>query len=182
MTRIVTEIRPHSVVRDLHIVEAAAPRFHSTELEKRRSSNIAILEIIGPPNVPQRLRVFGNINNGSLVRELLMDVIHVDFIILAALGFEVYVQMPDFSRIDGTHVVKPVDNCEETASMFDEELEAVLSVEESETLSACLLASTKETGTDHHILETVEAISPLGVSFAWALATSGEDRVLPGRN
>ena len=111
-----------------------------------------------------------------------MDVIHMDFIILAALGFEVYVQLPDILRIGGTHIVKPVANCEKAASMFDEELEAVLKVEASETLSACLLACTKETGTDHHILETFEAISPLGVSFAWVLLTSGEDRVFPGRN
>ena len=176
------EIRHHIVVRELQLVEAVALRFHSNKLENRRSSNIAMLKVIGPPDVPQILSVFGKIFNGSLVRKSLMDLIHMDFIILAALCFEVYVQLPDFLRIGGTHIVKPVDNCEKTAPMFDEELEAVLSVEASETLGACLPACTKETGTDHHILETVEAISPLRVSFAWALLTSGEDRVLPGSN
>ena len=64
--------------------------------------------------------------------------------------------------------------------MFDKEHEAVMLVKESETLGTCLPAGTKETGMDHHVLESIEARSSLGVSFDWELEASGEERVLPG--
>ena len=111
-----------------------------------------------------------------------MDGIHEELVIVAALAFVAYVQLPDVSPTNATNVVKPQIDGEETAPMFDEKLEAVFLVEESETLIAYLNACTKETGMDHHVLETIEASDSLGVSFGWALETSREERVLVGRN
>ena len=96
-------------------------------------------------------------------------------ILPAALFSEAYVQVPNISSADVTDVLKPQDNGEETAPMFDEENEAVQLVKESETLGAGLLAGTKQAGVDHYALETVEASRPLGVTLDWEVATSGED-------
>lgn len=51
-----------------------------------------------------------------------------------ALGFALYVQLPDIARIEGTHVNEPLDYREETIFMFHEELEAVLFVEKTKIL------------------------------------------------
>ena len=80
--------------------------------------------------------------------------------------------MSDIASADVTDVVKPHENGEETATMFDGELEAVVLIEESKTLFACLMAGTKETGMDHDVLKTVKASSSFGVPFNRELATS----------
>lgn len=109
-----------------------------------------------------------------------MDTIHEHFIRRAAPCVVAYVQIPDISPTNVTNILKPQKNGEETAPMLDEEHEAVMLIKESETFSACLLAGTKETGLDHHVLKPVEASSSLRVSFDWKFKISGEERVLPG--
>ena len=80
-------------------------------------------------------------------------------------------QMPDIASTDVTDVMKPHENGEETATMFDRELEAVVLIKENKTLCACLMADTKETGIDHNVLKTVKARSSFGVPFDRELAT-----------
>lgn len=173
MTSKVMEIRFRPVVCELQVGEEGPFRVFSIHPEERRFS--WILEVMALPDPPQRLGDFGNVHHGSLVRKLLMDTIHEHLILPAALGSEAYVQMPDVSSADVTDVVKPQENGEETATMFDEEHEAVVLVKESETLGARLNAGTKETGMDHYVLETVKTSSSLGVSSDREVATSRED-------
>ncbi|KAL9076265.1 MAG: hypothetical protein Q9161_000981 [Pseudevernia consocians] len=104
-----------------------------------------------------------------------MDTVHEHHILHAALGSEVYMQMADVASADATDVMKPHEDDEKTATMFDEEHEVVVLIKESKTLFACLMAGTKETGMDHNVLETVKASSSFGVPFDRELATSRPD-------
>lgn len=95
-------------------------------------------------DAPHRLDFLGNICNGSLVCEHLMDAIHVGPVIRDALRFEFYVQLPDMAPIEGTHVSEPLDYREETATICDVELEAVLLEEETKSLIPYLPACAKQ--------------------------------------
>ncbi|CAF9911772.1 MAG: hypothetical protein ALECFALPRED_007644 [Alectoria fallacina] len=178
MTRELMKVWPQSVIRELLVSKEGAFGVFSIDPEKRHFCWIPI--VITMSDSPQRYGNFGNIHHGSLVRKLLMDTIHEHFILRAAPCVVTYVQIPDISPANVTDILKPQKNSEETAPMLDEEHKAVMLVKESETFSACLLAGTKETGLDHHVLKPVEASSSLGVSFDWKFKISGEERVLPG--
>ena len=64
-----------------------------------------------------------NVHHDSLIRKLRMDTVHEHHILHAALGSEVYMQMADVASADATDVMKPHEDDENTATMFDEEHE-----------------------------------------------------------
>ena len=123
MTKKRTKIRRPSVVVVLQVSAEGAFRTFSNDSEDRRFFWIVDEVTLSDP--PQRFGVLGNVHHGSLVRKLCMDTVHIRFILPAALFFKAYVQLPDISSAKVTDVMKPQEDGEETAPMFDEEFEAV---------------------------------------------------------
>ena len=113
VTSVKMKIRPGYVIGEFHGSEGGAFRVHSIDFEERRFS--WILQVITLADPPQRFRNFGDIHHSSLARKLFMDTIHPHSIVIVALGFVAYVQVPDVSPTNVTNVSKPQENREETA-------------------------------------------------------------------
>lgn len=79
-------------------------------------------------------------------------------------------------------VLKPKKNGEETATMFNRELDIVMVIKQRQTFTACLFTYSEQTRMDHHVLQTVVATDPFSVSSHRLVEIFGDERIHKGRS